>query len=96
MPYAGHYMYNAPHNKSEKGAKLAQKLGQLQPFIALFSQEYNHGSLHLVGQPNTFVARSHGKDMEIFGCAGDFGCLGCLDCPGPLGAFSVTTRTFVE
>jgi hypothetical protein len=28
-----------PDRESEKGAKLAQKLGQLQPFAAVFAQE---------------------------------------------------------
>ena len=41
---------------SEKDAKLAQKLGQLQPFIAVFPQECMR-HLHLLGQPNTFFAR---------------------------------------
>ena len=40
---------------SEKDAKLAQKLGQLQPFIAVYPQE-SMGQLDLLGQPNTFLA----------------------------------------
>jgi hypothetical protein len=42
---------------SEKDAKLAQKLGQLQrPSIAVFPQECIHvqANLHLLDQPNTF------------------------------------------
>jgi hypothetical protein len=43
---------------SEKDAKLAQKLGQLQPFIAVFPQRYRTAwtNLHILGQPNTFLA----------------------------------------
>jgi hypothetical protein len=41
---------------SEKDAKLAQKLGQLQPFPALFPRECM-ANLHILGQPNTFLAR---------------------------------------
>ena len=37
-----------PPGPSEKGAKLAQKLGQLQPFTAVFLQEY-------MGQPSSFM-----------------------------------------
>jgi hypothetical protein len=40
---------------SEKDTKLAQKLGQLQPFIAVFPQE-SWANLHCLGQPNTFLA----------------------------------------
>ena len=40
---------------SEKVAKLAQKLGQLQPFIAVFPQKCM-ANLHLLGQPNTVLA----------------------------------------
>ena len=40
---------------SEKDAKLAQKLGQLQPFIAVFRQEFM-GRLVFMGQPNNFHA----------------------------------------
>ena len=40
---------------SEKDAKLAQKLGQLQPFVAVFLQECM-ANLHLLGQPNSFFA----------------------------------------
>ena len=40
---------------SEKATKLAQKLGQLQPFVAVFLQECM-ANLHLFGQPNSFLA----------------------------------------
>ena len=40
---------------SEKDTKLAQKLGQLEPFIAVFPQECM-GQLAYFGQPNTFLA----------------------------------------
>ena len=40
---------------SEKDAKLAQKLGQLQPFIAV-SHRNAWANWHLLGQPNTFLA----------------------------------------
>ena len=39
---------------SEKDAKLAQNLGQLQRFIAVLPQECM-ANLHLLGQPNTFL-----------------------------------------
>jgi hypothetical protein len=46
---------------SEKDIKLAQKLGQPQPFIVVFPQECM-GQLvsfaYLLGQPNTFLALS--------------------------------------
>jgi hypothetical protein len=38
--------------KSEKDAELAQKLGQLQHFLAVSSQEFV-GQLASFGQPNT-------------------------------------------
>jgi hypothetical protein len=39
----------------EKDAELAQKLRQLQPFMAVIQRNvWNH--LHLLGQPNTFLA----------------------------------------
>ena len=40
--------------ESEKDAKSAQKLGQLQPFIAVFLQAW--ANMHLLGQPNTSLA----------------------------------------
>jgi hypothetical protein len=43
-------------SKIEKHAKLAQKLGQLQPFLAAFPQECM-GQFAFLGQPNTFLAR---------------------------------------
>ena len=46
-------------HKSEKDTELDQKLGQLQSFIAVFPQEYAWANLHLLGQPNTFLARAH-------------------------------------
>ena len=45
------------YRPSEKDAKLAQKLGQLQSFIAVFPQECN-GQLASLGQPNTFLAKA--------------------------------------
>ena len=44
---------------SEKDAKLAQKLGQLQPFIAALPQEYMD-QLAYFGPPNTFLAAGPG------------------------------------
>jgi hypothetical protein len=41
---------------SEKNAKLAQKLGQLQPFIA-DSHRNARANWHLLGQPDTFLAQ---------------------------------------
>jgi hypothetical protein len=40
---------------SEKYAKLAQKLGKLQSFIAVFPQKCM-ANLYILGQPNTFLA----------------------------------------
>ena len=42
---------------SQKDAKLAQKLGQLQPFFYPYSHRNARANWHLLGQPNTFVAR---------------------------------------
>jgi hypothetical protein len=42
--------------KSEKDAELAQKLGQLQPFIAVFPQQRTGQLASSLGQPNTFPA----------------------------------------
>ena len=42
--------------QGEKAAKLAQKLDQLQPFIAVFPQECM-GQLALLGQPHTSLAQ---------------------------------------
>ena len=39
-------------SEKEKGAELAQKLGQLQPFVAAFPQE-------CMGQPGSFGPTSH-------------------------------------
>ena len=50
-------MTDAP--RSEKDAKLAQKLGQLQPFIAVLPQECM-ANLHLLRHPNTFLATAAG------------------------------------
>ena len=41
---------------SEKDAKLAQKLGQLQPFIVVLHRN-TWADLHFLGQPNTFLDR---------------------------------------
>jgi hypothetical protein len=42
---------------SEKDAKLAQKLGQLQPFLAVFRYSHRNArtNLHILGQPNTVL-----------------------------------------
>jgi hypothetical protein len=42
--------------------KLAQKLGQLQPFMALSLPDCMHGwaNLHILGQPNPLRARFSG------------------------------------
>jgi hypothetical protein len=45
------------HTASANDAKLAQKLGQLQPFIAVFSCRNTWANLHLLGQPNTVLAQ---------------------------------------
>ena len=40
----------------EKDAELAQKMGQLQPFVAVFPQACMHGAnSHILGQPDTFL-----------------------------------------
>ena len=44
-----------PGGASEKDTKFAQKLGQLQPFLAAFPQECR-ANLHRLGQPDTFLA----------------------------------------
>ena len=51
---------NARAHPSEKDTKVAQKLGQLQPFTAVFPQEYSRmwANVHLLGQPNSFLARA--------------------------------------
>ena len=49
---------------SEKDAKLAQKLGQLQPFVAVFLQECM-ANLHLLGQPNTFLAADDDETVTV-------------------------------
>ena len=47
----------------EKDAKLAQKSGQIQPFIAVFPQECT--DQHLLGQPDTLFARGVlGRTLE--------------------------------
>ena len=63
---------NSDCGRSEKDAKLAQKLGQLQHFIAVFPWElYSHGNtwanLHILGQPNTLLARAtrHERAPEV-------------------------------
>ena len=60
---------------SEKDAELAQKLGQLQPFLAVFSQECM-ANLHLLGQPNTFRAARPRSPGCIAGCRGS-SCSSC-------------------
>ena len=43
--------------EGEKDAKLAQKFGQIQPFIAAYShRNARRANLHRLGQPNTFLA----------------------------------------
>ena len=51
--------------QSEESAKLVQKLGRLQPFIALYSHWNLWANLHLLGQPNTFLAPA--RDHEAAG-----------------------------
>jgi hypothetical protein len=47
----------------ENHAELAQKLGQLQPFIAAFPQESNAwANSHILGLPNTLLARGPAVD----------------------------------
>jgi hypothetical protein len=46
-------------HRSEKDAKLAQKLGQLQPFRAVLPHE-SWANLYILGQPNTLLARGGG------------------------------------
>jgi hypothetical protein len=50
------------HGASEKDAKLAQKLDQLHPFIAVFTHCVTHrhawANLHLSGKPETFFRSS--------------------------------------
>jgi hypothetical protein len=56
------------NRSSKKDAKLAQKLGQLQPFIAVFPQECM-ANLHLLGQPNTFLASGKYRGPRANGSA---------------------------
>ena len=44
---------------SEKDANLAQKLGQLQPFLAVFPQACMGQLASSLGQPDTFLAAVH-------------------------------------
>ena len=48
-------MWSVAAATSENDAKLAQKLRQIQPFIAVFSPECM-ANLHILGQPNSFLA----------------------------------------
>jgi hypothetical protein len=60
-----------PHRgASEKAAKLTQKLGQLQPFIAVMLYPHRNAwaNLHILGQPNIFLAARHsGPNDGAFG-----------------------------
>jgi hypothetical protein len=81
--------------ESDKVAKLAQKLGQLRSFLAVFPQECV-ANLHLLGQPNTFSAEA----VTLLGVAME-GCLllqtaplpaldgaaACLPAPGNTGSW---------
>jgi hypothetical protein len=51
----------------EKAAASAQKLGQLQPFVAVFPQECM-ANLHILGQPNTFLAADAAHGQPAKGC----------------------------
>ena len=57
---SGHTACKQLDCKGEKDAKLAQKMGQLQPFITVFSRE-NMANLHLLGQPDTSLAKGCGE-----------------------------------
>ena len=51
------------HAESENDAELAQKLGQLQPFLAVFPHESmgqlaSFGPTGVLGQPDPFVAKA--------------------------------------
>ena len=48
-------LHAAERRPSKRDAKLAQKLGRLQPFIAVLPQECM-ANLHLLGQPDTLLA----------------------------------------
>jgi hypothetical protein len=55
-----------PHGAGDgKDAKVARKLGQLQSFLAVFPRNAC-ANLHLLGQPNSFVAggRCGGRERE--------------------------------
>ena len=53
-PACGGHVWDVTY-ESEKDAKLAQKLGQLQPFLVYYHRNAR-AHLHLLGQPNTFLA----------------------------------------
>ena len=42
---------------SEEDAKLAQKLGRLHPFVPVFPPQNAWANLHILGHPDTFLAR---------------------------------------
>ena len=44
-----------PQRERGKDANLAQKLGQLQPFIAVFPSMNAWANLHRLSQPDTFL-----------------------------------------
>ena len=48
---------------SEKDTKLAQKLAQLQPFMAVFPQEYM-GQLAYFGPPNNFLVAAANRECR--------------------------------
>jgi hypothetical protein len=49
----------------EKDAKYAQKLGQLQPCLSLFSHRNAWANWYILGQPNTFLANSQEQRAEL-------------------------------
>jgi hypothetical protein len=55
--------------RGEKDTKLAQKLGQLQPFMAVFPRECTGRPPSFGGQPNSFLAR-HAEAASFMTAAG--------------------------
>ena len=65
-PYGHMHDVRVPRGASEKDARLAQKLGQLQPFLAALPQEWNvRANSHLLSQPNIFLAAVPGRRIEF-------------------------------
>ena len=60
LPYLSHlstgYLLHTGWWTSEKDAKLAQKLGQLQPFYRCIPHRNAWGNIQFSGQPNTLLA----------------------------------------